>query len=216
MLLAAGRGERLRPLTDACPKPLLPVGGKPLIHWHLERLAHAGFARVVVNTSWLAERIAAELGDGSRFGLAVELSHEGPVALEAGGGIRHALERLDDPFLVVNSDVWCDADLAALGVDGADLAHLVLVDNPPHHPQGDFGLADGRVRDGGDPRLTFAGIGVYRHALFAVRAPGRFPLAPLLRTAIAADAVSGQHHAGRWLDVGTAERLAALERELAP
>lgn len=215
MLLAAGRGERLRPLTDACPKPLLPVGGRPLIHWQLERLARAGFDRVVVNTSWLAERIAEELGDGARFGLAIELSYEGPEPLETGGGIQHALARLADPFLVVNSDVWCDVDLDALALGSTDLAQLVLVDNPPHHPQGDFALHQGRVREPGAPRLTFAGIGVYRHALFAGSAPGRFPLAPLLRAAAARDQLAGHHHRGTWLDVGTPERLAALERMLA-
>jgi MurNAc alpha-1-phosphate uridylyltransferase len=215
MLLAAGRGERMRPLTDSLPKPLLPVAGKPLIHWHLERLARAGVERVVVNGSWLAEQLWSELGDGARFGLAIERSYEGPEPLETGGGIRHALARLDETFLVVNSDVWCDLDPAVLALGAHDLAHLVLVDNPEHHPRGDFALAGDRVANGPPPLLTYAGIGVYRRALFEPHAPGRFPLAPLLRVAADAQRVSGRHHRGRWLDVGTPQRLAALERELA-
>jgi len=215
MVLAAGRGERMRPLTDRVPKPLLLVAGRPLIEHQLLRLAAAGFERAVVNTSWLGEQVSAALGDGVRFGLALSYSHEGPVALETGGGIRQALEQLGDPFLVVNGDVWCDCDLAALDLGGDDLAELVLVDNPDHHPRGDFALDGDRVRETGAARLTFAGLGVYRRALFEAHAPGRFPLVPLLTGAMARARVGGRHHRGRWCDVGTPERLARLERELA-
>ena len=219
MILAAGRGERMRPLSDAVPKPLLVVGGKPLIAWHLESLARAGIARVVVNTSWHAERLQAALGDGTRFGIEIVCSYEGPQPLDTGGGIRNALAQLADPFLVVNGDVFCDLDLARLAVGARDSAQLLLVDNPPHRPDGDFTLRDGRVREtepsAAGQRLTYAGIGVLRHALFEARAPGRFPLAPLLVAAARADRVGGLRHAGLWSDVGTPERLAALERELA-
>lgn len=215
MVLAAGRGLRMRPLTDAVPKPLLPVAGKPLLAHHLERLARSGFSRVVINTSWLGEQVSAALGDGARFGLALEYSHETPEALETGGGIRQALDRLGDDFVVVNGDVWCDFDPASLALATGDLATLVLVDNPEHHPRGDFTLNAGRVREGSDRRLTFAGIGRYRRALFERHAPGRFPLAPLLIDAMRDGRVAGVHHRGDWLDVGTPERLAALERFLA-
>jgi MurNAc alpha-1-phosphate uridylyltransferase len=215
MILAAGRGERMRPLTDATPKPLLPVAGKPLIEHHLARLARAGFERVVINTSWLGEQVERALGDGARFGLALEYSHEPPGALETGGGIRQALDRLGERFVVVNGDVWCDFEPAALTLAPADLATLVLVDNPDHHPRGDFHLDDGRVGESGGARLTFAGIGLYRRELFAAQAPGRFPLAPLLIEALRAGRVGGVHHRGEWLDVGTPERLLRLERRLA-
>jgi MurNAc alpha-1-phosphate uridylyltransferase len=215
MVLAAGRGVRMRPLTDACPKPLLPVAGRPLIEHHLLRLARGGFQRVVINTSWLGEQVRAALGDGARFGLALEYSHEAPEALETGGGIRQALDRLGDEFAVVNGDVWCDLDPGALALGPRDLAALALVDNPDHHPRGDFRLEQGRVRAAGEPRLTFAGIGRYRRALFEGHAPGRFPLAPLLVAAMQDDRVAGLHHRGEWLDVGTPERLAALEARLA-
>lgn len=216
MVLAAGRGERMRPLTDLTPKPLLKVAGRPLIEHHLIRLAAAGFRQVVINTSWLGEQVPAALGEGSRFGLALRYSHESPDALETGGGIRQALDLLGDPFLVINGDVWCDLDLATLDIAADDLAELVLVDNPVHHPRGDFALAAGRVRESPVDRLTFAGIGVYRRALLEGRAPGRFPLAPLLIEAMgsAAGQVGGRHHRGYWSDVGTPERLALLERHL--
>lgn len=215
MVLAAGRGLRMRPLTDACPKPLLPVAGRPLIEHHLLRLARAGFGRVVINTSWLGEQVPAALGDGARFGLTLEYSHETPDALETGGGIRQALDRLGDLFVVVNGDVWCDFELGTLVLGARDLAALALVDNPAHHPRGDFRLEQGRVRAAGEPRLTFAGIGLYRRALFEGHAPGRFPLAPLLIAAMQDDRVGGLHHRGEWLDVGTPERLAALQARLA-
>jgi len=214
MILAAGRGERMRPLTDHTPKPLLEAGGRPLIGHHLAALARAGVREVVVNHAHLGAQIESALGDGGAYGLRIRYSPE-EVALETGGGIFRALPLLGpDPFIVVNGDVWTDFDLARLRLAGTDLAHLVLVHNPPHHAAGDFVLDGDRVRDGGGPRLTFSGIGVYRPALFDGCAPGRFPVAPLLRAAMAAGRVSGEHHRGRWVDVGTPERLAALDREL--
>jgi len=214
MILAAGRGERMRPLTDTLPKPLLPLAGRPLIDYHLRALAAAGVREVVINHAHLGHRLEDALGDGSRWGLAIAWSPEGE-ALETGGGIHRALPLLGEaPFIVVNGDIWTDFDFSGLPVEPAGLAHVVLVDNPAHHPAGDFTLADGRVREGGGPRLTFSGIGGYRPALFAGCAPGRFPLGPLLRAAMARDEVSGEHYRGRWVDVGTPERLAALEAEL--
>ena len=221
ILLAAGRGERLRPLTDACPKPLLEVGGRPLIAYALERVRAAGIERVVVNTSWLASALHEALGDGADFGVEIEWSDEGEFALETGGGIRRALPLLSDPFLVVNADVWCDADLGALELgEGAagqrDVATLLMVENPPQHPHGDFVLDGGRLRAAraAEPRLTYSGLGIYRHALFAGLEDGRFPLAPLLVAAMRADRVGGVLHSGRWSDAGTADRLAALDRSL--
>ena len=214
MILAAGRGERMRPLTDHTPKPLLMAGGKPLIVHHLERLSAAGYGRIVINHAHLGDRIEATLGDGSRWGLSIAYSAEG-AALETGGGIFRALPLLGrEPFLVINGDVWTDVDFAHLDLPQGDLAHLVLVDNPPHHPAGDFVLRDGRVLADEGPRLTFSGIGVYHPALFAGCAGGAFPLAPLLRSAMAHDWVSGEHHRGRWLDIGTPARLQALDRIL--
>jgi MurNAc alpha-1-phosphate uridylyltransferase len=217
MLLAAGRGERMRPLTDHTPKPLLEVGGRPLIVWHIERLAAAGFGELVINHAHLGARIEQVLGDGSRWGVRIRYSAEGEGrALETGGGIFRALPLLGAaPFLVVNADVWTDLDFAALALPDGMLAHLVLVDNPPHHPAGDFHLAGERVLAAGEPRLTFSGVGVYRPALFDGCAPGAFALAPLLRAAMARGAVSGQHHRGRWIDVGTPARLAELDATLA-
>jgi len=214
MILAAGRGERMRPLTDHRPKPLLEAGGRPLIDHHLTALAVAGIREVVINHAHLGAQIEAALGDGAAYGLRIRYSPE-ETALETGGGIFQALPLLGPgPFLVVNGDVWTDLDLGHLRLAAQDLAHLVLVPNPSHHPAGDFVLADGRVVAEGPARLTFSGIGVYRAALFDGCVPGRFPLAPLLRAAIAAGRVSGEMHAGRWTDVGTPERLAALDRAL--
>lgn len=214
MILAAGRGERMRPLTDHTPKPLLTAGGKPLIVHHLERLAEAGFNRVVINHAHLGERIEAALGDGARWGLRIEYSPEGK-ALETGGGIFRALPLLGPaPFVVVNGDVWTDLDFARLALAPGDLAHLVLVDNPAHHPGGDFALCHGRVLAEGAGRLTFGGIGVYHPELFRACIGGAFPLAPLLRAAMAHGRVSGEHHRGRWLDIGTPERLQALDQVL--
>ncbi len=223
MILAAGRGERMRPLTDRCPKPLLPAGGKPLIVWHIERLAAAGITELVINHAHLGQMIEGTLGDGSAFGVRIAYSPEG-TALETAGGIARALPLLGTaPFLVVNGDVFCDADFAALRHAGAQLqaggplAHLLLVPNPAHHPAGDFGLLpDARVSDDGrGERLTFAGIGAYHPALFAGLAPDRpAKLAPLLRAAMAAGQVSGARHDGRWVDVGTPQRLAELDASL--
>jgi len=228
LIFAAGLGERMRPLTDTTPKPLLETGGRPLIAWHLERLAAAGITEVVVNTSWLAKQFPAALGDGSRWGLSIHYSSEGDVPLETGGGMWHARNVLgNDPFIAVNGDVWTDYDFARLPRQPPGDAHLVLVDNPKHNPGGDFALdGDGSVRNGGAQTLTFAGIGVYRASLFddwrrvigdtpgSRENPPRFRLAPLLRAAIAEGQVTGEHHPGRWTDVGTPERLATLDAEL--
>jgi MurNAc alpha-1-phosphate uridylyltransferase len=217
MIIAAGRGVRMRPLTDTTPKPLLPLGGKPLIVWQLEKLARAGFAEVVINHAHLGQLIEAALGDGSRFGLSIRYSAEG-VALETAGGIAQALPLLGaEPFLAINADIYSDYDFSALtGLQLDDrLAHLVLVDNPPQHPRGDFALEAGQVREGAGPMLTFSGIGVYAPHLFSgIPADAKVPLAPLLRKAMAAGRVSGEHYRGRWHDIGTAERLAALDAEL--
>jgi N-acetyl-alpha-D-muramate 1-phosphate uridylyltransferase len=217
MVLAAGRGERMRPLTDAEPKPLLRVGGKRLIEYHLERLGAAGFRDVVINTAWLGDMIEAALGDGAQFGLAITYSHERPEALETGGGIFNALPLLGSaPFLLVNGDVWTDIDFGALRRDppARSLAHLVMVRNPPQHARGDFVLADGLVSEGEGLRQTYSGVGIYRPEFFAGCQPGKFPLLPLLRRAIAQRALSGEMHQGRWFDIGTTERLAALDAQL--
>lgn len=213
MILAAGRGERMRPLTDATPKPLLQVGSQPLIGWHLKHLAAAGAREVVINHAWLGRQIETALGDGADYGVRLAYSPEAPP-LETAGGIAHALPLLGDaPFVVVNGDVLTDIDFAPLlsdiaaQLDGVTrLAHLVLVDNPPHNPAGDFALENGRVVDA--RALTFSGIGVYHPALFAGVDPDQpARLAPLLKAAMAAGRVSGEHHRGLWLDVGTVERL---------
>lgn len=220
MILAAGRGERMRPLTDTVPKPLLAAGNKPLIAWHLERLAAAGFREVVINHAHLGAQIEAALGNGAAFGLSIAYSPEPRGALETAGGIANALPLLGDvPFLVVNGDIFCNWDFAraAQCLAGIDLAHLVLVNNPEHHPQGDFVLDGTRVRAPRPdaPRLTFSGIGIYRPQLFADIARGQpHKLAPLLLGAMAGDRVSGEYHAGRWSDVGTPQRLADLDAEL--
>jgi N-acetyl-alpha-D-muramate 1-phosphate uridylyltransferase len=211
MLLAAGRGERMRPLTDRTPKPLLEVGGKPLIVWHLEALARAGVRAAVINLSWLGAALRAALGDGQRHGVRIQYSEEPDGPLEVGGGIFQALPLLGAaPFLVVNADTFTNVEFGRLVIAPASLAHLVLVPNPAHHPRGDFSLRDGEVTEAGEPRLTYAGIGVYRPELFAQCTAGRFPLLPLLRSAIAARRLSGERFDGLWMDVGTAERLAAL------
>ncbi|MFN3750627.1 MAG: N-acetylmuramate alpha-1-phosphate uridylyltransferase MurU [Thiobacillus sp.] len=224
MILAAGRGERMRPLTDHTPKPLLPVGGKPLLVWHLERLRAAGFTRIVINHAHLGQKIEDALGNGAALGVSIEYSREAS-ALETAGGIATALPLIEaDVFPVVNGDIYCEFDFARLAgplarlAAGHDRAHLVLVDNPPHHPQGDFVLDGDRVKNGEAllaPRLTFSGIGVYHRALFEhTPAGGKAPLAPLLRQAIDAGRVSGEHYSGRWEDVGTPARLVALDEEL--
>ncbi|HHM06525.1 MAG TPA: nucleotidyltransferase family protein [Gammaproteobacteria bacterium] len=217
MILAAGRGERMRPLTNTLPKPLLTVAGKPLIHYHIEALRAAGITRLVINLAYRGAQIQAALGDGSRFGVQIQYSHEGPQPLETGGGILHALALLgDQPFIVVNGDIWTNYSYARLPARPPGLAHLVLVDNPPHNPQGDFALRQGRVHDGDGVRLTYSGIGVYRPELFSSCAAGRFPLAPLLRRAIARGRVSAEHYTGTWFDIGTPARLAEVEQRLSP
>lgn len=228
LIFAAGLGERMRPLTEHTPKPLLPVGGKPLIAWHLEKLAAAGVHYVVINTSHLAEQFPAALGDGSRWGLRIRYAYEGPAPLETGGGMLNALPLLGpEPFLVVSGDVWCDADFAALPAEPRGLAHLLMTGNPAHHPRGDFRLdAEGRLHDDGEPRLTYSGIGVFRRELLdgwrevvgaapgAEAKPPRFRLRPLLETAMARGLIDGSHHRGAWTDVGTPQRLAELETGL--
>lgn len=225
LIFAAGLGERMRPLTEHTPKPLLRVGGKPLIAWHLEKLVAAGVHYVVINTSHLAEQFPATLGDGSRWGLRIRYAYEGPTPLETGGGMLNALPLLGpEPFLVASGDVWCDADFAALPAEPRGLAHLLMTDNPAHHPRGDFRLdAAGQLHDDGEPRLTYSGIGVFRRELLdgwreAVGAasgveakPPRFKLRPLLETAMAHGKMDGSHHRGTWTDVGTPQRLAELE-----
>ena len=218
MILAAGRGERMRPLSDRMPKPLLEVAGRPLIHYHLEALAKAGVNDVVINLSWLGEQIRDALADGHDWNLTLHFSEEGHPPLETGGGIFRALPMLGpDPFLVVNGDVWSDFPFDTLVLADRDLAHLVLVDNPAHHRQGDFVLAETRVRDDSSqgPRLTFSGIGVYRPELFVGCDGGAFSLIPVLEAAMARDQVSGSHYSGKWLDVGTPDRLTALEKLIA-
>lgn len=222
MILAAGRGERMRPLTDRVPKALVEAGGRPLIAHLVERLARGGFTELVVNVSHLADMIERALGDGTAFGVSVTYSREAQP-LETAGGIAYALPLLGNaPFLAVNSDIYCDFDLARLGFAVAQLkrgalaAHLVLVDNPPHNPAGDFCLRQGQVAADGPGRLTFSGIGVYAPALFAGVVRGtKCQLATLLRPAMAQGQVSGVHHRGLWMDVGTPQRLAELERRLA-
>ncbi|MDR1424511.1 MAG: nucleotidyltransferase family protein [Azoarcus sp.] len=222
MILAAGRGERMRPLTDTCPKPLLAVAGKPLIVRHIERLAAAGIVDLVINHAHLGHMLEAALGDGAACGVHIRFSPEPPGALETAGGIRQAMQFLgDDPFVVINGDVFCDADLKALAAKAGtlsatgDLAHLLLIDNPEHHPQGDFALLDGRVLDGREPRLTFSGLAAYHPKIFAnIEAGQHARLAPQLRAAMAEDRVSGEHYRGRWVDVGTPQRLAALDARL--
>lgn len=229
MILAAGRGERMRPLTDHTPKPLLMAGGKPLIVWHIERLAGAGITDLVINHAHLGAQIENSLGDGSSYGVRIRYSPEHPSALETAGGIAHALHMLGEaPFAVVNGDIWCDYDFAHLAARAAtlqaanDAAHLVLVNNPPHHINGDFHLHDGRLLTNTDQRLTtndskltFSGIGVYQPWLFAHITRGTAaPLAPLLHAQIALGKVSGEHYTGRWVDVGTPQRLEELDNEL--
>lgn len=213
MILAAGRGERLRPLTDSLPKPLLEVRGKPLIVYHLERLRAAGFSEVVINIAWLAERIRTYLGDGSHYGLNIQYSHESGGALETGGGILHALPLLGGkPFLVVNADIYTDFPFQRLrtALRPGDLAHLVMVPNLPDYPQGDFCLsADGRMRADGETRFTYSGIGVHDPMFFDGCKPGRFPLLPLWRDAMQKELVSGEIYSGSWRDIGTIEALRA-------
>ncbi|MDP1593627.1 MAG: nucleotidyltransferase family protein [Gallionella sp.] len=228
MILAAGRGERMRPLTDHTPKPLLEVGGKALIVWHIEKLVAAGITELVINHAHLGAQLESVLGDGSRFGAQIQYSPE-TRALETAGGIANALHMLgEQPFAVINGDIYCDYDFsslperaARLQVDG-DMAHLVLVNNPEHHPQGDFHLHATRLLATSDQRLTtndslltFSGIGLYHPALFGHIARGSVaPLAPLLREQIALGKICGEHHTGLWIDVGTPQRLMELDLQL--
>ena len=218
MLLAAGRGERMRPLTDEIPKPLLTVGGKPLIVHLVEALVAEGFRELVINHAWHGAMIEQRLGDGRAFGADIAYSAEGANALETGGGIRRALPLLgSDPFVAVNADIWTDFPFASLPDALETLAHVILVGNPAHHPDGDFVLAGTRVRKshyGQGRRLTFSGIGVYRPELFAELSDGCFPLAPILFDACDEDRLSGVHYPGEWWDVGTPERLEQLDRRL--
>ncbi len=216
MILAAGKGERLRPLTLHTPKPLVRVGGIPLIEYHLRALRDAGFEDVVINHAWLGQQIEDYLGDGAQWGMNIRYSPEGEP-LETGGGIFRALALLgDEPFLVVNGDIWTDCDFTALNAPINALAHLVLVDNPAHHLGGDFALVGGQVRDDASlPRLTYSGIAVLHPGLFAGCVDGAFKLAPLLRDAMAKGQVTGEHFTGHWVDVGTHERLAEVEQLLA-
>ncbi len=236
MILAAGRGERMRPLTDSTPKPLLKAGGKPLIVWHIENLVRAGMVDIVINHAHLGSQIEDALGDGKRYGARIEYSRE-LEALETAGGIAYALHLLgDSPFVVVNGDIHCDYDFSRLNAVklGSDAAHLVLVDNPPHHPRGDFSLIGDRISPSfpapqstilnpefsiqnpqSCPFLTFSGIGVYSPAMFAgIEIGSRAALAPLLREQIALGRVGGEKHPGEWTDVGTPERLFQLDKQL--
>ena len=229
LIFAAGLGERMRPLTDHTPKPLIEAGGKPLIVWHLEKLAAMGVQDVVINTSWLADRFPVVLGDGARWGLRIQYLYEGDTPLETGGGMLNALALLGKaPFLLVNGDIWTDFDFNRLPREPQGLAHLVMIDPPGYATHGDFALDPaGHVRGDGERRLTYAGIGVYRpalldgwaqhvddHASIAGNGKPRFRLAPILRAHMPAGRIHGEHHAGRWTDVGTPERLADLNREL--
>ena len=218
MLLAAGRGERMGPLTEHCPKPLLPVAGKPLLRHHLERLAQMGIRDVVVNTSYLGDQVEDFLAQQTDLGLGLFVSRE-PERLETGGGIQNALPLLgSEPFLLVNSDVWSDYPLQQLPQRPPGLAYLVLVNNPAHNLSGDFALRGQDVVAEGLPdalpRLTFSGISVIDPVLFADCEAGRFPLAPLLKQAMGQGKVQGEHYAGYWVDVGTPDRLAAVEQKL--
>lgn len=210
----------MRPLTNHTPKPLLEVGGKPLIVWHIERLAHAGLTELVINHAHLGAQVVQTLGNGKQFGVSIQYSAE-KIALETAGGIAHALRLLGDaPFAVINADIYCEYDVARLPVHAdalgkrEDMCHLVLVNNPEQHPNGDFGLNDFRVTDTA-PRLTFSGIGIYQPALFqSIPRGSAAPLAPLLRAQITLNKVSGEHYSGRWVDVGTPQRLQQLDNIL--
>ena len=220
MILAAGRGERMRPLTDTTPKPLLEAGGRPLIVWTLRALARCGVSDIVINLAHLGERIERALGDGEQWGVRIRYTHEPVGALETGGGIANALPLLGpQPFLLVNGDIYTDYPFASLVTrelpPSGTLAHLVLIDNPPHHPAGDFGLVAGRVTADASVRYTYSGIGVYDPRLFAGVARGeRCQLAALVKPQLAHGRVSGEHFRGQWFDIGTPERLSALDRSL--
>ena len=213
MILAAGRGERLRPLTETTPKALVEVQGRSLLERHLDRLGDAGIETVVINLGWLGEQIAERVGSGRDYGLNVVYSPEGDNILETGGGVHRALPILgSEPFLVVNADIYTDIPLPPDALDGDDMGHLVLVPKPAHKERGDFDLSNGRIQTSDDPAFTFSGVAVYRPEFFADCEPGRFPLAPMLKTAARAGRLAGSLHEGLWEDVGTPERLAELNR----
>lgn len=217
MILAAGLGTRMRPLTNHLPKPLLSVGGKPLIVWHLERLKRNGFQQVVINIAWLGNKIPEMLGNGDQYGLKIWYSDEqNEDLLETGGGIIKALPLLgEEPFLVLNGDIWCDYEFKPTSpLKGNDLGHLLLVDNPVHHPNGDFLLEDGRVHNTGDHQLTYSGIAYFHPDLFKQCHYGKQALAPIMREAMQNSLISGEHHQGVWQDIGTPERLAELDDAL--
>ena len=216
MILAAGRGERMRPLTDHTPKPLLEAGDKTLIEHHLAALKRAGFRDIVINLAWLGQRIRGHLGDGEKYDLNIEYSDEGE-ALETAGGILHALPLLGkEPFLIVNGDIWTDFPFEKLSIGKDALARLVMIDNPPHHQRGDFALEGSLLRIQGTPMLTYSGIGIYRPELFTPYGPGKRGLREVLNPAIAQNKIEGQHYRGRWFDIGTPERLESLRRKLMP
>jgi MurNAc alpha-1-phosphate uridylyltransferase len=215
MILAAGRGERLRPLTDTTPKPLLPVGGRPLIDYHLENLANAGFREVVINLAHQGEKIRETLGSGSAWGLNITYSPEPPNALDTGGGIHNALPLLGDaPFAIINGDVFSEYPMARLRAIKCDHAHLVLVPNPAHNPNGDFAIRGGYVTDDAEPRYTFAGISVYHPRFFDSASGGRFSVVPMLLKAMNLQRVTGEMFKGVWHDIGTLERLETLQGHL--
>lgn len=217
MILAAGRGTRMRELTDNCPKPLLKVAGTSLIEYHIEALARAGIQHIVINTAYLGHMLEATLGDGSRWGVAIQYSHEQALGLETAGGIMNALPLLGDkPFIVVNGDVWSDYDFAQLNLDKQHLAKLVLVDNPAHNLEGDFGIdADSLLSLSSSPRYTFSGISIYHPSFFAGLPAGFLPLREPLQLGIKNGSVSAEHYSGDWQDIGTPERLLELEQQLA-
>lgn len=214
MILAAGRGDRLRPLTDELPKPLVEIAGKPLIEYHLEALAGAGFREVVINQGHLGDLLPDVLGDGSRWGVNIHWSDEQPEALETGGGIFKALPQLGTaPFLVINGDLWTDYPFTRLRAVKCDWAHLVMVPNPAHNPAGDFALAGGRLGNEGERKLTFSGISVYSPRLFDGCKPGKFSVVPLLRSAMENHLVTGEEYPGGWNDIGTLERLETARKQ---
>jgi MurNAc alpha-1-phosphate uridylyltransferase len=213
MILAAGRGERLRPLTDSIPKPLTEVGGKPLIEHHLQALAMAGFKEIVINQGHLGDMFPPVIGDGSRWNITIHWSDERPGALETGGGIHKALPLLgSSPFLVVNGDIWTDYPFSRLRAVKCDWAHLVMIPNPPQNPDGDFSLRRARIRTGGETRLTYSGIGVFHPRLFDDCTAGKFSVVPLLRSAMENHLVTGEKFGGGWEDIGLPDRLESLRQ----
>ena len=214
MILAAGRGERMRPLTDTVPKPLLTIGGKPLIVHHIERLRQAGFEQIVINLGWLGSIIETELGNGQRYGVSIRYSREPEGALETAGGIAFARALLgEDPFLLINSDIWIDYPLEQLfGFEPKGDAHLIFIDNPAHHPEGDFAIEHGRARLDGEPKFTYSGLSVIRARLVNDIPAGPWPLRPVLDQAIAENRISAEYHGGQWMDIGSPERLAEAEQ----